>query len=73
MAGTVQVIEVDLGSTVPGISNLRALPCPTANIWPQAIFDLDYGGECDLTRLMAARFNSTSVLHRVPLPLISLN
>ena len=39
-----QVIEVELGSVVPAISNLRALPCPTAALWPQAVFDLDYGG-----------------------------
>ena len=39
-----QVIEVELGSMVPAISNLRALPCPTAALWPQAVFDLDYGG-----------------------------
>ena len=39
-----QVIEVDLGSMVPTISNLRALPCPTAALWPQAVFDVDYGG-----------------------------
>ena len=38
------MIEVELGSMVPAISNLRALPCPTAALWPQAVFDLDYGG-----------------------------
>ena len=39
-----QVIDVELGSMVPGISNLRALPCPTEALWPQTVFDLDYGG-----------------------------
>lgn len=39
-----QVIDVDLGSMVPGISNLHALPCPTEALWPQTVFDLDYGG-----------------------------
>ena len=38
------MIEVELGSMVPAISNLQALPCPTAALWPQAVFDLDYGG-----------------------------
>lgn len=49
-AEMLQVIEVDLGSTVPAISNLRALPCPTAALWPQAVFDLDYGGLLQLSR-----------------------
>ena len=36
-----------MGSTVPHITNLRALPTPSNSIWPQAVFDLDYsGGAC---------------------------
>ena len=33
-----------MGSKLPAIHNLRALPTPTTTIWPQAIFDLDYEG-----------------------------
>ena len=33
-----------MGSTVPHITNLRALPTPSDSIWPQAVFDLDYAG-----------------------------
>ncbi|KAK9842538.1 hypothetical protein WJX81_005057 [Elliptochloris bilobata] len=40
----IEVIDVDLGSAVPTVRNLRALPTPTAAIWPQVLFDLDYEG-----------------------------
>jgi hypothetical protein len=40
-----QVVDVDLGSSVPTIANLRALPCPTDALWPQVVFDLDYPGD----------------------------
>lgn len=40
----VQVVDVDMGSRVPGISSLRALPCPSASVWPQVVFDVDYPG-----------------------------
>ncbi len=33
-----------MGCTVPGISNLRALPSPSSNLWPQFLFDFDYNG-----------------------------
>lgn len=36
---------MDMGSCVPGISNLKALPSPSPNLWPQFLFDLDYSGE----------------------------
>ena len=39
-----QVVDIDIGSKLPAIHNLRALPSPTATIWPQAMFDLDYEG-----------------------------
>ncbi len=39
-----QVVDVDMGSSVPTITNLRALPCPTDALWPQVVFDLDYPG-----------------------------
>ncbi len=39
-----QVVDVDVGCTVPTVRNLRALPTPGAAIWPQALFDLDYEG-----------------------------
>ena len=39
-----QVVDVDLGSNVPTITNLRALPCPADALWPQVVFDLDYPG-----------------------------
>lgn len=35
---------MDLGSSVPTIANLRALPCPTDALWPQVVFDLEYPG-----------------------------
>lgn len=38
------MVDVDLGSGVPHISNLQALASPTATIWPQALFDLDFTG-----------------------------
>jgi hypothetical protein len=46
-----QVVDVDMGCKVPGISNLRALPCPSADIWPQVVFDLDYPGSRSATLL----------------------
>ena len=39
-----QVVDVDLGTGVPHIRNLQALASPTATIWPQALFDLDFTG-----------------------------
>lgn len=39
-----QVVDVDLGSGVPHIRNLQALASPTATIWPQALFDLEFTG-----------------------------
>ena len=43
-AARVQVVDVDVGCTVPTVRYLRALPTPGAAIWPQALFDLDYEG-----------------------------
>lgn len=57
ISSVVQVIDVELGSMVPGISNLRALPCPTGVLWPQAVFDLDYGG---MVPVLHSPFNSQS-------------
>ena len=39
-----QVVAVDVGSSVPMIHNVRALPTPTTAIWPQVMFDLHYTG-----------------------------
>lgn len=39
-----QVVSVDIGSSVPMVHNVRALPTPTATIWPQIMFDLHYTG-----------------------------
>ena len=39
-----QVVDVELGSGVPHISNLQALASPSSIIWPQALFDLDFTG-----------------------------
>ena len=39
-----QVVDVELGSGVPHISNLQALASPSSTIWPQALFDLDFTG-----------------------------
>ncbi|CAL8462381.1 g1914 [Coccomyxa elongata] len=41
---SLEVVDVDMGCTVPGISNLRALPSPSSNLWPQFLFDIDYNG-----------------------------
>ena len=49
---TSQVVDVDLGSSVPTIANLRALPCPTDALWPQVVFDLDYPGDPLTTPLL---------------------
>ena len=62
---TWQVIDVELGSMVPGISNLRALPCPTEALWPQTVFDLDYGGAL----LSASRCQYTGLLATTSQPL----
>jgi len=40
----IEVVDVDVGCTVPTVRNLRALPTPNAVIWPQVLFDLDYEG-----------------------------
>ena len=53
VSSVVQVIDVELGSMVPGISNLRALPCPTGVLWPQSVFDLDYGGMVQVLHSLA--------------------
>ena len=42
------MVDVDLGSGVPHIQNLQALASPTATIWPQALFDLDFTGPVHL-------------------------
>ncbi|KAK9817962.1 hypothetical protein WJX72_004986 [[Myrmecia] bisecta] len=39
-----EVESIDLGHAVPAIRNLRGLPSPTAAIWPQAMFELEYDG-----------------------------
>ena len=39
-----KVVDVDLGTGVPHIRNLQALASPTATIWPQALFDLEFTG-----------------------------
>ena len=39
-----QVVDVELGSGVPHISNLQALASSSSTIWPQALFDLDFTG-----------------------------
>lgn len=42
---SIDCLDIDIGSSVPHISNLRALPTPDAVIWPQVMFDLEYEGE----------------------------
>ncbi len=44
-----QVVDVELGSGVPHISNLQALASPSPTIWPQALFDLDFTGDTSAT------------------------
>ena len=44
VCGCEQVVDVELGSGVPHISNLQALASPSSTIWPQALFDLDFTG-----------------------------
>ncbi|DBA92750.1 TPA: hypothetical protein ACH3X1_002948 [Trebouxia sp. C0004] len=48
-----QVVDVELGSGVPHISNLQALASPSSVIWPQALFDLDFTG--DIKLILAAK------------------
>ncbi len=43
-----QVVDVELGSGVPHISNLQALASPSPTIWPQALFDLDFTGNMSI-------------------------
>jgi len=43
-----QVVDVELGSGVPHISNLQALASPSSTIWPQALFDLDFTGNTSI-------------------------
>jgi len=43
-----QVVDVELGSGVPHISNLQALASPSSKIWPQALFDLDFTGNTSI-------------------------
>ena len=62
----VQVIDVELGSMVPGISNLGALPCPTGVLWPQSVFDLDYGGMVQLLHSLAIHSPSHHVRAAAP-------
>lgn len=43
-----QVVDVELGTGVPHISNLQALASPSSTIWPQALFDLDFTGNMSI-------------------------
>ncbi|KAK9815183.1 hypothetical protein WJX73_010239 [Symbiochloris irregularis] len=46
---SIDCLDIDLGSAVPHIANLRALPTPDALIWPQVMFDLAYEGAVKVT------------------------
>ena len=39
-----QVVDISVGTSVPTISNFRALPTPGNAIWPQFLLDIDYQG-----------------------------
>ncbi len=53
-----QVVDVELGSGVPHISNLQALASPSPTIWPQALFDLDFTGNTSIrTQNTGGSFN----------------
>jgi len=39
-----QVLDISVGTSVPTISNFRALPAPGNAIWPQFLLDVDYQG-----------------------------
>lgn len=41
---SIDAMDIDMGSAVPRIYNLRALPTPDTLIWPQIMFDLEYEG-----------------------------
>lgn len=43
-----QVLELDMGGTVPVIRNLRAMPAPNSSIWPQMLFEIEYEGDISL-------------------------
>lgn len=38
------MVEVKIGSTVPVIKNVRAMPVPTAAMWPQILCDFEFDG-----------------------------
>jgi hypothetical protein len=43
---TLEVVDLNLGSTAPTIGNLASLAAPASDtIWPQLLFDLSYVGE----------------------------
>jgi hypothetical protein len=44
LVGCAQVVEVKVGSTVPVIKNVRAMPVPTAAMWPQILCDFEFDG-----------------------------
>ena len=39
-----QVVDISVGTSVPAISNFRALPTPGNAIWPQILLDIEYQG-----------------------------
>ena len=39
-----QVVDISIGTSIPSLSNFRALPTPGAAIWPQILLDIEYRG-----------------------------
>jgi chemotaxis protein histidine kinase CheA len=46
---TLEVVGVDCGGTAPTLRGLRALPQPSAAVWPQLLFDMRYQGAFTVT------------------------
>lgn len=39
-----QVVDICVGTSIPALSNFRALPTPGGAIWPQVMLDIEYKG-----------------------------
>ena len=63
---TLQIVDIDLGSGVPLIHNLQAMPSPGSAIWPQLLLDFEYEGKPLKTDyLKTDSLSSTTVLSKV--------